>query len=63
MKEKQLTVGELVALLQKMPQDAPVYLYGTETEAECTGVDGDFVYGGRNDPPLPHVLLQGAAYH
>jgi hypothetical protein len=34
--EKQLTVAQLVAKLQELPQDLPVYYSGSEWIHECT---------------------------
>ncbi len=53
MKQKQLTVAELIEALQTMPPGALVFTEGTECVAEATGVmleKGD-------------VFIEGTAYH
>ncbi len=46
--KKTLTVAELIELLRGMPQDAPVYVEGSEWDHDATGVQGDHDYYSRD---------------
>lgn len=44
MSRKHLTVREMIAMLEKMPQDAQVFCYDINEEADCRIVNGPKVF-------------------